>query len=198
MFAIGVAAHGYRGRAEPAGAGTDPRRTMESRNPVLNREFASPQLAGFHAPPPSAGDLQTMYDGPGGASTDGRVMTLDDVVVKTGMLFVLLVGASVAGWYAVASAPWVVWVCALVAFGLAMAVSFKRDSSPLLIALYALFEGAFLGGISNWYLQYAQARGNESNIVVPGRDRHLHGVRRDAAALHSPAGCGRRRASPRC
>ena len=60
-----------------------------------------------------------------------------------------------------------VWLAALVAFGLAMAVSFKRDSSPVLVVLYALFEGAFLGGISQWYTQWAEARsGTQSNIVL--------------------------------
>ena len=126
---------------------------MDSRNPVLNREFANPQMAGFHSPPPTPDQLQQMVDGP--VPRDTRTMTLDDVVVKTAMLFIVLVAAAVGGWYLVESAPVVVWLSALVAFGLAMAVSFKRDASPLLIGLYALFEGLFLGGISNWYSSFA-------------------------------------------
>src|SRR6478736_5151143 len=66
---------------------------MESRNPVLNREFADPQrYASFHEPPPTAEQLQTMVDGP--RVTTGRRMTLDDVVMKTGFMFVVLVGIS--------------------------------------------------------------------------------------------------------
>jgi uncharacterized YccA/Bax inhibitor family protein len=140
---------------------------LESRNPVLTREFANPQLAGFHAPPPSADELQTMYDGPSRPQvppTD-RVMTLDDVVVKTGFLFIVLVVSAVVGWYLVDSAPFVVWIGAIVAFVLAMVVSFKRDSSPALIMLYAVFEGVFLGGISNWFQAYAYQTSGQ-NIVL--------------------------------
>lgn len=128
---------------------------MESRNPVLGREFGpnGQAYAGFGAAPAAtasvdAGVLQDMYDR---KTTTGQAMTLDDVVVKTGLLFVVLLVGAVAGWQVVASAPWVLWVSVLVAFALAMVVSFKRVTSPPLILAYALFEGVFLGGISRYY-----------------------------------------------
>lgn len=138
---------------------------MESRNPVLSKEFSQQNLAGFHAAPPSDATLQSMYDGPG--QSVGRVMTLDDVVVKTGILFVILVAAAVGGWYAIGGAPALVWVSAIAAFIVGMVVSVKRNSSPPLIMLYAALEGFFLGGISNWYQSYATiASGQQSNIVL--------------------------------
>jgi uncharacterized YccA/Bax inhibitor family protein len=146
---------------------------MESRNPVLNREFAHPQYATFREPPPSAQNLQEMYDG--GAST-GRaagVLTIDDVVVKTGILFVVLVAFAVVGWNVVAQSPLFVWLAALVAFGVGIAVSVRRTTSPPLVLLYAALEGLFLGGISRWYqdttwyTSSGQATGQpQSNIVL--------------------------------
>jgi uncharacterized YccA/Bax inhibitor family protein len=138
---------------------------MESRNPVLSKEFSKQNLAGFHAAPPSDQTLQSMYDGPG--QTAGRVMTLDDVVVKTGILFTILVAAAVGGWYTIGTAPALVWVAAIAAFIVGMVVSVKRNSSPALIMLYAALEGFFLGGISLWYQNYATAAsGQPSNIVL--------------------------------
>src|SRR5205823_5154884 len=65
------------------------------------------------------------------------------------------------------SSPVVVWLSALVAFGVAMAVIFKRESSPLLVLVYSVFEGLFLGGISRWYALYAsQGRDGGPNIVL--------------------------------
>jgi uncharacterized YccA/Bax inhibitor family protein len=138
---------------------------MESRNPVLNREFADPQrYASFHEPPPSADQLQRMVDGPPVAT--GRTMTLDDVVVKTGVMFVVLVATAVVGWNLVETSPVVVWVSALVAFGFAMAVIVKRDASQVLVLLYSAFEGLFLGGISRWYALYAGHGTEDPNIVL--------------------------------
>jgi uncharacterized YccA/Bax inhibitor family protein len=138
---------------------------MQSRNPVLNREFANPQYATFHEAPPSAGQLQEMYDGPAGTTT-ARPMTLDDVVVKTGIMFVVLVAAAVAGWNLVSTLPAIVWLAMLVAFGLAMAVIFKRNASPVLVLLYSAFEGLFLGGLSNWYALYAGHGTSDPQIVL--------------------------------
>ncbi len=141
---------------------------MDSRNPVLSREFSSAQLATFHEPPPSAAQLQEMYDAGGpAAGTTSRVMTLDDVIVRSGILFVILVGFAFGGWQLEERAQPAVWVAALVAFGLAMAVIFKRSSSPALIMLYAAFEGIFLGGISRWYDVYVSTvKGTPTGIVT--------------------------------
>ena len=138
---------------------------MESRNPVLSREFSRANLAGFHQPPPSSQTLQEMYDG--GRADSQRVMTLDDVVVKSGILFVILLAGAVAGWYALAVSPILVFGSALVALVLGLVVSARRMVSPPLVMLYAAFEGVFLGGISNYFQSYASfASRQPSNIVL--------------------------------
>ena len=140
---------------------------MESRNPVLNREFGQDgaAYASFGPPPtPTAAELQEMYTGPVATAR----MTIDDVVVKTGILFVILVAFAVVGWNLVKSAPLIVWGGAVAAFIVAMVVIFKRTANPPLIMAYAALEGLFLGGISHWYQDYAASRSStgQSNIVA--------------------------------
>jgi uncharacterized YccA/Bax inhibitor family protein len=150
----------YRGKQFPT-----KEETMESRNPVLNREFGPRNFATFHDAPPSARTLQDMYDGPG--QLTGRTMTIDDVVVKTGILFTILVAAAVAGWYVVQSAPPLVFVAAIAAFVLGLVISFRRTTNPPLIMLYAALEGLFLGGISWYYQGYVDVASRQpSNIVL--------------------------------
>lgn len=132
---------------------------FQSRNPVLNREFANPQqYAGFGPQPGAqaqaqtvdAATLQQQYDLPSVGEV-GQRMTVQDVVVKTFILFVILVPAAAVSWYVVADQPWLVWVAMLVGLGLGLANALKRTVSPPLVMLYALVEGVFLGGISRWY-----------------------------------------------
>lgn len=119
---------------------------MESRNPVLNREFGRDGTA--YTASVDAATLQQMYDVP---ATTGRTMSIDDVVVKTSALFALLVLAAVVGWNLVATAPALMWGSLIVAFVIGMVVSFKRTTNPALIMAYSVAEGFFLGGISQWY-----------------------------------------------
>jgi uncharacterized YccA/Bax inhibitor family protein len=75
-------------------------------------------------------------------------MTMDDVVMRTGMtLGTVIVGAAV-GWIALADKLGLAIGCALIAMVLGLVQAFKRKASPPLILAYAAFEGLFLGGIS--------------------------------------------------
>ncbi len=124
---------------------------MQSRNPVLNRELSDPaRYATFEAQSVDAATLQQQYDVPVVGAADDR-MTVQDVVVKTAILFAILVPSAIVGWNVYATAPWVMWVAMLVGLGLGFANALKRSVSPALVMLYALAEGVFLGGISSWY-----------------------------------------------
>lgn len=119
---------------------------MQSNNPVFGRSeaFKSGQ-AGFDAAAPTAEELQQMYGAPSATPVQTGRMTYDDVVVKTGITFgVLLVGA-VIGW----QAPQLALIGAIVGLVLGLVNSFKKNPSPPLILAYAAFEGLFVGGISN-------------------------------------------------
>lgn len=94
----------------------------------------------------TSAQLQDLYNAPpAGPAQTGR-MTYDDVIIKTvGTLALVLVGAA-AGWiFPILTLPGM-----LVGLVLGLANAFKREPSPALIMVYALFEGAFLGGLSGF------------------------------------------------
>lgn len=146
---------------------------MESRNPVLRRitEQEKSGGAGFAydegrsayaaaagadaAAAPTAEQLQGIYDTPGPGT--GR-LTLDDVIVKTGISFVVLVIGAIAGWNLVSTMPFLVWGAALVGMVLGFVNIFKKAISPALVLFYALAEGLLLGGISFIYNEMAIAQ----------------------------------------
>ena len=129
---------------------------MESRNPVFNRtpEFSRGGYATFDTRTPSPGDLQDMYAAPAATPLQTGRMTIDDVVMRTGLIFGLLVVAAAATYQLLSPvSPVLVFGSMLAAFVLAMVISFKRKISPPLILTYAVLEGVFVGGISQYYEQ---------------------------------------------
>ena len=136
---------------------------MQSRNPVFNSapSFGGGQRAGYGTVPPSTQQLEDMYSAPSATPVQTGRMTYDDVVVKTGLTFgVLLVGA-VIGWFA----PQFALVGAIVGLVLGLVNAFKRNPSPALILAYAAFEGLFVGGISNVF-EGMQINGNDLDGIV--------------------------------
>jgi uncharacterized YccA/Bax inhibitor family protein len=134
---------------------------MESRNPVLRREG---QYVGFHEPGTAAPratessaaaagmsveQLQEMYDRP--SVGEGRAVQIDDVVIKTAILFVILLAGAIVGWTTAESIP-ALWIgAAIIGFVLALVNIFKKVVSPPLVMAYALVQGVFLGGISYFF-----------------------------------------------
>ncbi len=133
-------------------------------NPVFERMKDSRGYATFGPPgaqrstvqdTPSYGmaspaDLETMYAQPAATSVDTGRMTYDDVVVKTGLVFVAVLVGGFVGW----QAPALLWVGLIGGLVLGLVNSFKRNPSPALILGYGLLEGVFLGAISQAYNSY--------------------------------------------
>lgn len=140
---------------------------MESRNPVLSRSDVWSPNGGQQTYPtqgtqpgqPGQGyAAYGQYDqygqpvpgtAPGVPQTAG-VMTLDDVVLKTGILFALLAASAAATWLLVPAAllyP-ALLVSSLAGFVTVLFVSFRRKVQPGLVFLYAVIEGVFIGAIS--------------------------------------------------
>jgi len=92
--------------------------------------------------------LDEMYAMPSAGPRETGRMTYDDVIVRTGGLLALLVVVAAATW-TLAPGLWIVGAIAGLVLGLVNA--FKRKPSPALIALYAVAQGMFLGGVSRWY-----------------------------------------------
>jgi uncharacterized YccA/Bax inhibitor family protein len=122
---------------------------MESRNPVFNnsKAFSQKGYASVNdAPTATAGELQEMYSAPSATGVDTGRMTIDDVVVKTGIMFAVLLPLAVLN-YVVAS-PLLTFGGAIVGLVLGLVVSFKQSTNAALVLAYAAAEGLFIGGIS--------------------------------------------------
>jgi uncharacterized YccA/Bax inhibitor family protein len=95
---------------------------------------------------------------------DAKV-TLNDVIVKTAIMFALTVVFAVIGWNVAGDKP-LIWVgAAIVGLVLGLVNAFKTKISVPLMLLYAVAQGVMLGGISNWYNQYAAAQ-NYQGLVL--------------------------------
>ena len=122
---------------------------MESRNPVFNnsKAFSRRGYATFNeAPTATAGSLEEMYSAPAATGVQTGRMTIDDVVIKTGIMFAVLLPLAVIN-YIVAS-PLLTFGGVIVGLVLGLVVAFKQSTNPALILSYAGAEGLFVGGIS--------------------------------------------------
>lgn len=125
---------------------------MQSRNPVFNRNegaFSKRGYATFNEPATaqtSAADLEQMYASPPASGIQTGRMTIDDVVVKTGLLFAVLLPAAIVNYFL--AAPLLTFGGLIVGLVLGLVVAFKQSTNPALILSYAAAEGLFIGGIS--------------------------------------------------
>jgi uncharacterized YccA/Bax inhibitor family protein len=129
---------------------------MPSSNPAFGRGFANAgngsQYASWGAPAPQYG-APTQYDQYGApspyAATTTRYMTMDDVVTKTGLTFLVTVLAAAGVWALPGTAGWgLALPAALVGLVVGLVISFKQIANPAATLAYAALEGVFLGGIS--------------------------------------------------
>jgi uncharacterized YccA/Bax inhibitor family protein len=152
---------------------------MQTRNPVLTRiDQQAQQQAGSGFAYNEGVQAYTQAATTGAAAMDAQVapqlgqptglgarVTLNDVIVKTGIMFVLVVIGAVAGWNTAETMPWI-WIgAALVGLVLGLVNTFKRQVSPILVLAYALVEGVMLGGISYWYNTLAIANDYEGLVL---------------------------------
>jgi len=125
---------------------------MESRNPVFSnsKAFSNKGYASVDdAPTMSAQQLQDMYSAPTATGLQTGRMTMDDVVVKTGLMFAVLLPAAGLNYYL--NNPLLTFGGMIVGLVLGLVVSFKQSTSAALILSYAGLEGLFVGGISRLY-----------------------------------------------
>ena len=127
---------------------------MASRNPVLIRATGE----SFGGETIEQGSLTQ-------PEFSGARLTMDDVIVKTGMLFALLLVGAFVGW----SSPGLTFVAFFLGLGLAFANIFKKQVSPGLVLAYGAAEGVFLGGLSKMYATaYADTAPNLVSQAVMG------------------------------
>jgi uncharacterized YccA/Bax inhibitor family protein len=134
-------------------------------NPVVRR-FATGATPGSQpgsqwGPPPSADQLQQMYNQP---SYQGptyppitRYMTLDDVVVRTGAMLGVLLASGAVSWILLTSsiAPVLIAVGLFGGLGLGLYMAFTGRANAVTALLYSAFEGLFLGAVSRAFEESA-------------------------------------------
>lgn len=116
---------------------------MPSSNPIFSRNKAFSER-GQSAPMMTQEQLENLYAQPAAGPAQTGRMTYDDVMIKTGSLFAILLAGAVIGWFV----PALALPMAIVGFVLGLVNAFKREPSPALIITYAAAQGVFLGGIS--------------------------------------------------
>ncbi|MEV5597295.1 Bax inhibitor-1/YccA family protein [Streptomyces sp. NPDC052496] len=144
---------------------------MRSSNPVFSRRGFSRDnngYAGFDAPPQAGGPAANPYAGTNPYAQGGnpyaqdaapgtqapqyapqtRRMTMDDVVLRTGMTLGTVIAGAAVGWIFLTKSLGFAVGAGLIAMVLGFVQSFKRKPSPALILTYAAFEGIFLGALS--------------------------------------------------
>ena len=130
---------------------------MPSSNPAFSRFGGAgngQQNLGWGAGPQQTyGGAPTQYDpysAPSPYAATGRAyMTMDDVVTKTGITFLVTVLTAAIVWSLPGTTGWGLALPAvLVGLGLGLFISFKTITNPAAILAYAAVEGVFLGAIS--------------------------------------------------
>ena len=113
------------------------------------------QSAGYgQVSPEQMAGLEAQYQAPSATNVDMRRMTYDDVIIRTAGIFAMILVVGALSWNLVSNPDTmalgypVMIVGAVGALVLGLVNSFKREPSPVLIMLYALFEGAMLGSVS--------------------------------------------------
>ena len=156
---------------------------MDSNNPVLSK-YSKPASKGGYAYDEGvqayaqASGAQPAAPAPGStplAGTNaefqnitaaaGLRLTINDVIIKTLMVFAVVVVFAFIGWNLAYSFPLIVLPALIIATVLGFVIAFRKQVSPALVLIYAVFEGLMLGAISNWYNAYAESS-NYQGIVL--------------------------------
>lgn len=128
---------------------------MKSSNPVLSRldETAAAQRRTQNALTVGSDSGYGQYSQPYVVPTGtGRTVTLDDVVIRTVGLVVLVVIAAAFSWTTLKTSDPLTNVFAfgssIAGLVLVFVISIKRITNPIVISLYALLQGILLGLVS--------------------------------------------------
>ena len=126
---------------------------MPSNNPVFGRGFGNAQQASWGTAPAQqygAPAYTDPYAAPSPyAATTTRYMTMDDVVTKTGLTFLVTVLAAAAVWAMPGQAAWGLAIPAmLVGLVLGLVITFKQIANPVATLSYGALYGVALGAIS--------------------------------------------------
>lgn len=107
--------------------------------------------------PVTAEQLQAQFDLPSPSAAEMNRMTYEGTITKTALIVIGTMIAAIPG-YMFPNYP-AMWITAIAAFVLSLIIIFQKVANPVLIALYAVAEGYFLGGITVWIETYFNVPG---------------------------------------
>jgi uncharacterized YccA/Bax inhibitor family protein len=93
-----------------------------------------------------------------------NTMSMDDVIVRTGISIAVLIPFALIGWFTAPTMPFLYFGAMILGLVLGLVNAFKKVVSPPLILAYAAVQGVFLGGISYAYDVWAQGTGYEGLV----------------------------------
>lgn len=98
----------------------------------------------------SPDQLANMYQRPSATPADTGRMTYASVVNRTSLVFLMIVAGAVFGWTFANPVHNIglYFLAALVGLVTGLINAFKREPSPVLISVYSVAQGVFLGGLS--------------------------------------------------
>ena len=142
-----------------AAANGGPGFAYEEGRAAVGTTTAAPAPGAPAAPPAPASSGGGLYDGVTLPAPPGERIAFPDVMVKCAIMFGLAVVFAFGGWAITAASPGiggvVVLVSAVASLVLGLVNAFKKQVSPPLTLLYAVFSGLMLGAVSYWYNQIA-------------------------------------------
>lgn len=148
---------------------------MDSKNPILRRATEQPSGSGFaynegmnayNSAAMGTGVLEQQQVPTAPQQVGDRPLTIDDVITKTAISFVvLLVGAGI-GWVLTPAMPWLPFVAMLAGLGIYLFGALRKVPGAGVTLVYSLVEGVMLGGVSMFYQDYVDTAGNGTNIIA--------------------------------
>ncbi len=96
--------------------------------------------------------LANMYQQPSATPADTGRMTYGSVINRSSLVFLMIIAGAVFGWTFAnpthGAGLVIYFIAALVGLVTGLVNAFKREPSPLLISVYSVSQGVFLGGLS--------------------------------------------------
>ena len=152
---VGNQAAQQANQQQPGQQGQQPHQQPNQQGGQYGQGYGQQYGAGYGQPQPGFGQPGPV-GGFGGDGGGGRSLTLDDVLMRTGALFGVLLVVAAGAWTASAISPALGGLALLVGLvatlGMGIFLAFRRKPVGVVLAVvYAAFEGLFVGAISQSY-----------------------------------------------
>jgi uncharacterized YccA/Bax inhibitor family protein len=153
------------------GSNPDARAYPPPPTPPSGGPYGGPPSGPGYAPPaggvdyrhPSRDPLEVGFDRPPAGPADTGRMTVDDVVVKTGIMLSTVFVAGALTW--VSDLEWLFWPAMIVAFVMSLVIIFKQITNPAVMLTFAVAEGVFAGSFSKVIATWVSPGAGEALVL---------------------------------